>query len=238
MTAIKAILFDLDETLLADDLSFETSAERTSRDLVVHYPDLSLDGLAAAYQRISDEYWLEVGEQVVTGSLDGASVRLESWRRALAQFDCDDVEVAQTAHVSYSRHRLETYALYSDAAPLLASVSTEIRTAIVTNGSVETQWEKIRTVGIDLAVGSVIVSGEVGFAKPEAAIFQLALNRLGVEAHEALHVGDSLRADVDGALHAGLTAVWLNRHGRSRDESHPTPHHEITSLSELPRLLH
>ena len=79
----------------------------------------------------------------------------------------------------------------------------------------------------------VVISGEVGFAKPDASIFRLALNKLPVEPENVWHVGDSLTTDVAGAKAAGLTAVWLNRSGLVRRESDPEPDLEIRSLSNL-----
>ena len=69
------------------------------------------------------------------------------------------------------------------------------------------------------------------------AIFQLALDKLGVEPENVWHIGDSLASDVAGAKASGLTAVWLNRHGAVRKEDDPQPDHEIASLAELLLLL-
>ncbi len=66
-------------------------------------------------------------------------------------------------------------------------------------------------LGIEQMFDVVVISGEVGVAKPDASVFAFALHKLGVEKENAWHVGDSLRTDVAGALGAGLTAVWLNR---------------------------
>ena len=59
-----------------------------------------------------------------------------------------------------------------------------------------------------------VTSEHAGSFKPEEAIFRYALERAGVEPNEAVHVGDSLEADVAGALGAGMRAVWLNATGR------------------------
>jgi putative hydrolase of the HAD superfamily len=81
--------------------------------------------------------------------------------------------------------------------------------AIVTNGPSDVQRESLR--GIEDRVDAVIISGEVGVAKPDPAIFFLAAERLGVVPQDAWHVGDSLSHDVEGAQAAGIPAVWLNR---------------------------
>jgi cyclopropane-fatty-acyl-phospholipid synthase len=65
----------------------------------------------------------------------------------------------------------------------------------------------------------------------------LVCRKLGLQADETWHIGDSLSSDVAGAKAAGLTAVWLNRHGVQRTGSDPEPDYEIASLSELLPLL-
>ena len=69
---------------------------------------------------------------------------------------------------------------------------------------------------LDLAdrMDFVLVSAQEGCLKPEAEFFRRALARAGVDAHEALHVGDSARDDAAGAAAAGLLGVYLDRPGR------------------------
>jgi putative hydrolase of the HAD superfamily len=84
-------------------------------------------------------------------------------------------------------------------------------------------------------VGAVVDSAVVGVAKPDPAIFRIALDALGVPASRAvLHVGDSLRYDVAGALAAGLQPVHLDPHGFC-----PAPggHPHVRSLADLARSL-
>jgi putative hydrolase of the HAD superfamily len=84
-------------------------------------------------------------------------------------------------------------------------------------------------------VGVVIDSAVVGVAKPDPAIFSIALQALGVPTSETvLHVGDSLRYDVAGALAAGLQPVHLDPHGLCPA---PDGHPHIRTLTELARIL-
>jgi putative hydrolase of the HAD superfamily len=71
--------------------------------------------------------------------------------------------------------------------------------------------------------------------KPEPAIFDHVLDRLGVAPAAATMVGDSLRRDVDGALAAGLRPVWINRAARPRPDDRPDLV-EIRGLAELPEV--
>jgi FMN phosphatase YigB (HAD superfamily) len=84
----------------------------------------------------------------------------------------------------------------------------------------------------------VLVSGDIGAGKPEPAIFRAALSKLGLAPERVWHVGDNLEADIGGARAAGLgAAVWMNRRGAERPDGSPKPHHEISTLLQLPPLL-
>jgi FMN phosphatase YigB (HAD superfamily) len=83
----------------------------------------------------------------------------------------------------------------------------------------------------------LIVSGEVGVAKPEPAIFALALAQLGVGPAAALFVGDSLEYDLRGAAAAGIAFVWMNPRGEQLPAGFTPPLATIERLSDLPGLL-
>ena len=233
----QAIFFDLDETLLDDNRSYDQSIARVCTELGSAYPEFAFDNLFEVYRRISTEHWAEVADQVMSGARDGQSVRLEAWGRALLACDCRDETIASRALASYSRHRLESYALFDDARVVLEELSGEFEFAVITNGAASTQWEKVRQLGLDAICKAVLVSGEVGVAKPDSHIFRLALERLGVAASTVWHVGDSLNSDVAGAQNAGLTSIYLNRNGTARPADAPEPRHEIRSLLEVPALV-
>jgi putative hydrolase of the HAD superfamily len=82
----------------------------------------------------------------------------------------------------------------------------------------------------------VVVSGELGIAKPSGVIFAHALERLDVRAEHAAMIGDSLARDIDGAIAAGLFAFWVNRDRTPASTSRPGMI-EISTLSELPHQL-
>jgi FMN phosphatase YigB (HAD superfamily) len=120
---------------------------------------------------------------------------------------------------------------------LLAAKRARVPLALITNGASDTQRGKLRVLGMEHWFEAVVISGEVGIAKPNASVFDLALLQLVVERENVWHVGDSLTTDVAGAKAAGLTAVWINRSGRVREEGDPEPDLEVRSLSNLTRFL-
>jgi putative hydrolase of the HAD superfamily len=87
--------------------------------------------------------------------------------------------------------------------------------------------------GLDPFFETVTYSQEVGAEKPAPEVFTRALERAGCPASAALHIGDSLEADVAGARRAGLAAIWLNRGGGAGPTDVPT----VRTLSKLPALL-
>lgn len=78
--------------------------------------------------------------------------------------------------------------------------------------------EEMRELRLDTYFGTTVVSCDFGYMKPHARIFEQALSELGVGAHEAMMVGDSLRADVEASQALGMTAVW--RRVRKREKPH------------------
>jgi 2-haloacid dehalogenase len=87
-----------------------------------------------------------------------------------------------------------------------------------------------------LAVTAVVTSEATRAYKPDRAMFSRALAALELEAHEVLHVGDSLTADVGGAHAAGIRAVWVNHRGQNAPTDAPVAY-EIADLSGLAGIL-
>ena len=118
--------------------------------------------------------------------------------------------------------------LYPEALSVLNALG-DIPVGVVSNADREhvTAWS------FTLPVRFVLISESVKAYKPHPLLFQTALERLGVEPHDVLHVGDSDVDDVKGAKGAGLQVAWINRDGRPRRPEVPEPDFEIADLTEL-----
>jgi putative hydrolase of the HAD superfamily len=88
--------------------------------------------------------------------------------------------------------------------------SLGVRLGVVTNGTGTAQRRKIETLGIGHYLAAVIISGEVGFRKPDRRIFEEALKVIGGSPDQTWYVGDDSVQDVAGAQAAGLTPVWVS----------------------------
>ena len=123
---------------------------------------------------------------------------------------------------------------FPDAAPTLRALRERgLLTGLISN--MDAGGDRLVTeLGLDGLFDLAVTSGDVGAAKPNPAIFRAALYRSGVQAGEAVHVGDQLSSDVQGARAVGIRPVLIDRDG-----NHPRYREcpRIDSLSELPALL-
>jgi HAD superfamily hydrolase (TIGR01549 family) len=230
---VRALSLDLDDTLL-DGSRFEASTVRACDKIALELPGGDARQLYAVNADIWREYWPQVIDGWMLGVLDGAAVTLEAWRRTLRECGCYDDALARRAAQIHLRLGRRSYRLFEDARELLAAARRiELPLALVTNGASDTQRDKLRALGIEQAFDVIAISAEVGFAKPDARVFQFVLCELALEPANVWHVGDNLATDVAGAKAASLRAVWINRDNRTRAESQPEPDLEIRSLRDL-----
>jgi len=107
-----------------------------------------------------------------------------------------------------------TWKLYPETEVVLGQLRAQgIELGIISNFD-SRLFTLLRGLGIDQLFDTVTISSLAQAAKPSPKIFQLALEKHAVDPEEALHVGDSLRDDVEGAIKAGLHAVLLDRQGK------------------------
>jgi putative hydrolase of the HAD superfamily len=137
------------------------------------------------------------------------------------------------------RHYRAQWRAFDDVLPALdalAAAHPQLVLGVVTNGEGDPQRKKLEACGVAERFAHVIASSEAGVAKPDAAIFALACERLGVERGQTAHVGDRLDVDAHGAAAAGLRGVWLDRPGAVK-HAMPEPALEVTTISTLHELV-
>ena len=122
--------------------------------------------------------------------------------------------------------------LYPETLEVLGALGG-LRSAVVSNAD----QEHVASWPFTLPVEFILISEAVRAYKPHPMMFRRALERLGLEPHDVLHVGDSEVDDVSGAKAAGMRVVWVNRDRRPRRADVPSPDFEIADLTELPALL-
>lgn len=108
-----------------------------------------------------------------------------------------------------------------------------INIGIITNGFAALQKPRLAHLKLEPFIDTLIISEEIGFAKPDKRIFNYALQQMNIKLPEnVLMVGDSLSSDIIGAKNVGMSTCWFNRLSETNTSSHQ-PDFEIHHLSEL-----
>lgn len=222
---IRAVLFDLDDTLV-DHRHAARAAMAGVRRQFPALAKIPLDALDAEHQRILDLLHHEVA--IGARSVDDA--RIDRYRRlfAFAGVGAGGDRAAAAALLHRREYQANRRAV-DGAVDLLAALKSQVRIAVVTNNLRAEQSEKLATFGLAPFVDALVTSGELGVAKPDRRIFAEALERVDCAADEAVMVGDSWVHDVEGARAAGIAAVWLNRAGEVHTDRDGTP--QLTALT-------
>jgi putative hydrolase of the HAD superfamily len=121
---------------------------------------------------------------------------------------------------------------YPDSVPGLRALRERGLTLVIASNWDCSLPEWLRPPGLLDLVDGVVTSADVGTAKPDPLVFRRALEVAGVGPDEAVHVGDSLDTDVEGARAAGVRAVLVQRHGEP-----PAGVETVRSLADLPSVL-
>lgn len=133
--------------------------------------------------------------------------------------------------------RPELWALYPETLGTLQTLKRQgIELGIVSNFDTRL-FGLLRGLGLAELFDTVTISSLAQSAKPAPKIFQHALEEHAADPEESLHVGDSIREDVEGARAAGLTGIWVDRDGQSSSKPASPTIRSIPSLEPLPSLL-
>lgn len=231
---IRAVFFDLDDTLVDDTVSLEQCAEQAARELA---PDRGVSpvDLADAYVDAAINFWTHLGP----GSPKPASgaIRPMMWRSALQRYGVDDESLAARLAHRFDELRVERVEFFPDALPVLNALHGRYRMAIITNGFAETHEQKIARLGLERFFDRVILAGELQMAKPDPAVFIHAMELLDVTPDVSVMVGDRYDRDIEGAHAAGMRAIWIRCRGEDIPPGARPPDAIIPSVGALPAAL-
>jgi putative hydrolase of the HAD superfamily len=184
-----------------------------------------------------DRFWGKTEDMwymMVDGVLDGDTASKYAYVNTLRSLGLD-VELAQPMLNTWIELVLEEALPFDDTYDVLKTVRQKYSTGILTNGYINLQRKKINKYSFVDYVDFTLVSEEAGYHKPDKRIFEHALKLAGdVLPQETIYVGDNPVADIEGALGANITPVFMN----ARDDIEPVDGViKITRLSQLLPLL-
>ncbi len=208
---VRAVFFDLFNTLVR----FQPEREEVQRQVCRQFGiDLPIETLRRMYATVENQR--APRSRHTSGALAELAA-LDPWvefQYRLLHSAGIGVSAGLAAQISEQYQAVKRrLVLYDDVVPLLAA----LRERGLVLGLISNAQRPLATIIPDPPVldrfDFVVTSVEVGAEKPDPRIFEAALRRGGVQAHEALHVGDQYLNDLVGARDAGLQAVLLDRHG-------------------------
>ncbi|HEX2905974.1 MAG TPA: HAD-IA family hydrolase [Phototrophicaceae bacterium] len=209
--ALKAVLFDLDDTLIDHQQSFRGALRR----LWDTYPVFKQKPFATL-ETLHSQLLEALHQQVLAGQLTFEASRRKRFFELFLRYG---VKLSQTdaeaASAVYRQAYLAAECPIPGAVAFLDYLRGQgIAIGVITNSTTVEQYDKVRRCGLHHLIDELVISEEVGVIKPNPAIFQLALSRLGCHPEDTVMIGDSWECDIVGALGAGIPALWLNRYAR------------------------
>ncbi len=151
---------------------------------------------------------------------------------ALDTFDVDDAQLRQDLMDAYLQ--LDPYPEVVDVLRQLKAAGLHL--AVLSNGSPQMLESAVNNAGIGELLDATLSVEDVGIYKPDPVVYQLAVNALGVEAHE-VSFQSSNAWDVAGASSFGFRVAWINRFGQKTERLSHGPHAQLATLAELPAVL-
>jgi len=217
------LLFDADGTLFDYERAERVALEQALGQIGVPFDP----GYLATYQRINQGLWQGVEKGEITPGVVKVR-RFELWLEAIH---------VPHSPAAFSASYLECLAncseLLEDAAAVLGALHSKYRIAILTNGLQVVQRGRLARSAIRHHISDLIISEEIGAAKPAKDFFDLAFARLGHPSkREVLMIGDGWASDIQGAVQYGIDACWYNP-GRKPRPADCEITREIASLREL-----
>ncbi|MEM7626858.1 MAG: HAD family hydrolase [Planctomycetota bacterium] len=229
----RAILFDLDDTILDTTLS----ATRVWRLTAKAFED-EIGQPAEVFDPILDAarvwYWSDP-KRNLAGRLDVQKSRIEVTHHGLLELGIDDYALATRFADHYSDHRVSSMRPFPGAIPALEHfVKAGVPLALITNGDARGQRDKVDHFDLTQYFQAVLIEGEIGYGKPDPRVFRRALEACDAPAEDAWCVGDNLAWEVAAPQKLGMVGVWNDWEGKTLPEdSEIIPDRVVMSIAEL-----
>ncbi len=197
-------------------------------------PGLDAGQLYDAITHTRDWYWSDP-ERHRKGRADLVAASGSIVRTSLQELGFDLPDLAIMAATRYRGIRDDSIALFPETIQCLEDLNAAgIGLAMITNGTGSGQREKIDRFGLERYFDHILIEEELGFGKPELAVYETAMATLGSKPNETWCVGDNLEWEVAAPQRLGIHAIWVDRSavGVPADRD-IVPDRIIRSLAEL-----
>jgi len=219
ITNIKALSFDLDDTLYDNEPVIRNAFQKLYDYLVECYPNISqhyhFDTFLDAAITLKEEHPL---------IFDLGILRRLHIEKVMQRSGYQTGDLEQAFDIFWqARQQVE---LFPGVHKILAELSARLPMVAISNGNA-----CIKTIGIERYFQWAINTSDTGKPKPDSSMFLLACEKLAIQPEQLLHIGDNLEKDINGAFKAGCPSIWFN-HRQLRVTNHKADG-VIENLSEL-----
>jgi putative hydrolase of the HAD superfamily len=246
---IKAVLFDFADTLVhTDKFEYDTCLGKMVQSLRKNGVSVPFESFKLGYLESRDRFYKETEKTLEEQNF--AERISEALKSCGIKLGSDDERIREATE-AFSNCFVKSLTIDDYLPSLLKKLHKKYKLALVSNMSFAGAiFQSMRQLNIAEHFDGVIVSGVLGWRKPSPRIFQEALHALDVRADEAAFVGDSPRADMEGAKRLNMKAVLLIEKTRKQpmtdtaqfymreSKSNVKPDRTIRNLANLPRALH
>jgi YjjG family noncanonical pyrimidine nucleotidase len=223
----KWVLFDLDETLF----DFQGSSKMALREVFYELGLNDNENTYNDYFTINSSVWRQLQEGTIT-AIELKSLR---WRKFLDKFGLD--YNPEELNEFYLDSLIEYTVLIPGAVDLLKTLFHYLRLAIVTNGLERVQKARLKIGKIEGFFEHLVISEEIGVAKPQTAFFDFTFEKCGhPNKDEVILIGDGLSSDIKGAYDYGVDSIWYNPN-KTTNETGIKPTFEISELHEAIKII-
>ena len=224
---MKAIIFDVDDTLYNQVIPFKKAIEK-------NFPNnnIDIDKLYEMSRRFSDE----VFELTERGEMNLEKMHVYRIQEAFKYFGTTiSQEEARTFQKDYQNNQKEI-TLLPDIQDSFDFVSKQhITMGIITNGPIEHQKNKIKQLGLEkwIQKSNMFISSEVGIAKPDVRLFEFVQKQMNLVPSETYYIGDSFENDIVGASNAGWNTIWINRKNKKSSNKNVNPDFIVSEQNDI-----
>jgi len=234
---IKAVLFDMFDTLML----IEKNHEFYSPSLMRMYNYLYKRGIEVSFEKFNTAYIKERDALYAKADLNFEephfNVRVSKALKSLGYNYGESDPLVSAATNEFCLEFMKYVRIDEHAKAVVEVLHGKYRLGIVSNFAIpECVRELLKTEDLERLFDVVVVSAAVNKRKPSPEIFQTTLKELGISVYEAVFVGDTVDADVEGPKSIGMKVIYIERRVQKASEKF-SPDQTIKSLSELPLLL-
>lgn len=210
-SGVKAIYFDLDDTLCGYWTAAKIGLNRTFADNPDH--GRTVEQMLRHWSDEFTEFGATMGSSTWYPQYckSGETTREELMRRVLERIGIYDLELVRRLSHTYYVERHAALELFPEAMEVLEALHGRFPLGLITNGPADIQRQEIETCQVEKFFDHIFIEGEMGFGKPNPEVTRRATEAMGVEPNEILMVGNSYKHDMVPAIEGGWRTAWIRK---------------------------